>query len=428
MLIGVLLPWHGAITVFLPSIFRYWKEGILFGLLLTGLFGCFHQKGLTFFRLLLKKKMVLWSSLFLFWLGVLVIIDQNYYSLIAARYLGFGFLVFLIMNLWWEVYPKQIKPLLNDFSGVFIGSMLATVLFGIWAKFGGGFEILSQVYSTTISSWVPGQVMPLYHQTADGFIRMQGGASGPVEFGYMLFVALFLLLKPILLTSFSWTNDRSLWLRFFMLGGLLFGLVQSGSRAALGGGLLLILGGIIIAIIRHENIHTIKKIAPQMLRLVKWLLLTIIIVGLVKWLAFSLLPSSDTVDESEGFAIMRMSDSAHITRPLEALKVGLTHPVMGDLASYGPAARMKNLNENNNDQAPIAENVFIDYFVQMGLLGSLLALLFWGSLLKSLKGFDRLFIGVSFLVINMATVFDMTPLAILFFIVFSFLSKSMGKN
>jgi hypothetical protein len=76
--------------------------------------------------------------------------------------------------------------------------------------------------------------------------------------------------------------------------------------------------------------------------------------------------------------VVRISDIDHLTRPIEAFKVALENPVTGVLGAFGPAARAKNLKENNIDYAPIAESVPFDIAAQMGFVGLLLWLGFIG--------------------------------------------------
>lgn len=424
--LALLLPWHGAITVFLSDWGRFWKEGVIFALLILA---CGEgMKSIKNEKLKIKnwsvacfKHPACWAILFLLWLGILVLIEQNYYSILSARYLGMGFLMFILVSISVQNLGKKLTPIFKQFSNIFITSTAFSVLFGIWGKFGGGFEVLQNFYATTISSWVPGQVIPLYHETSEGFIRMQGGASGPVEFGHLVFVAIFL--------SMLHFRQRTM-VNYFIFSMLLFGLYQSGSRAAIGGVVLLF-------IFRKIYDWTCKRKSKKsstidrVLKYSKILLITICGVVILKIALLGILPKATnepTVDNPIFItSLFRLSDSAHFTRPIQAIEDGLSAPIFGNISSSGPAARARNMNENNDDSAPIAENIFADYFSQMGVVGLALALGFWVSLFLSVRGRSRIFVGVSFLLVNMATLFDMTPLSLMFFTVFAFLVTKYSK-
>lgn len=113
--------------------------------------------------------------------------------------------------------------------------------------------------------------------------------------------------------------------------------------------------------------------------------------------------------------LLRAGTSQHLTRPVQAIKDGLESPLIGNLGSYGPVARAKSLRENNDDKAPIAENVLADTFVQTGLLSLILILGFWISLYRVSSFEARVWIFTIFLTTSLATLFDMIPLAIIYF-------------
>jgi len=84
----------------------------------------------------------------------------------------------------------------------------------------------------------------------------------------------------------------------------------------------------------------------------------------------------------------------------------------------------KKFGKKNDDRAPIAENVFVDWFAQLGVLGLLLGLGFLVAVVKNTKPNCWGFFAAVLLMMNLATIFDMTPLAISFFALFAFSQKS----
>jgi hypothetical protein len=418
--LAILLPWHGFITVFFPELFRFWKEGLL---VFLGLAAIAAEAGngnlgslVTGRRLFVKKISAaaqhmtcvsppeVWAWVFFAW-GTLLAFSQTDLTmgLTAWRYLGMGFLWFLILlrlRRYGQILdPDWSKKVFHKFSTAFIFSNLVAVLFGIWAKFGGGFAFLKNFYSQTISSWVPGQTIPLYHE-ADDLIRLQGTSSGPIEFSHLLVVALFLaIISPLKKQNLTAINCKLLTVIL-----LLFGIWQSGSRAA-GLAALIILGYWFYTVLKSTQIWKKHQ------KIGRHLSLFLIITG-------SLLLTTQTS------LWQRAGTSDHFTRPVEAFQIGLQAPLWGQLGQLGPAARAKNLKENNNDQAPIAENVFVDYFAQLGLLGLILALGFFVSLFRQSEAPYRWFIGVALILMNLATIFDMTPIALSFFTLFAFSVKS----
>jgi len=95
-------------------------------------------------------------------------------------------------------------------------------------------------------------------------------------------------------------------------------------------------------------------------------------------------------------------------------------PFTGNLGRLGPSARAKNLKEYNDDKAMIAENVFADYFAQMGLLGLALAVGFFVFLFRETAPQAWPFLVGTIVLANTATIFDMTPVSIFFFLLFAF--------
>ena len=415
------LPFHGVISVFLPDCFRFWKEAVL--VILLGVVIYLELRTTLRFetknpRSPLKKRGLIYSLLFLGWGSLLVFLSEDKQTaFVAFRYLGMGFLVYLIFSRLFTVYGEKWKEeVLQKFSRYFIWSCVASVLFGTWAKFLGGYEVLKQFYSTTISSWVPGQTLPLYHE-AGGLIRMQGGSSGPIEFSHLLLVAIFLSLcwYPPQSSPFgkgggclSSPLRRGSWRGFWVQTGiviiLFFGIYQSYSRAALLA--LVVGGGIWLAVQRFFQ---------------KWKrgfigLLLVFVIGGGVFLG---------IDSSfRNKLLERGGTSDHFTRPIEAFQMGLYRPFLGSLGALGPAARAKKLSENNDDQAPIAENVFVDYFAQLGLIGLVLAIGFFVSVFWKVQKQWWPFVGGFLVVTNLATIFDMTPVAIVFFIMLSFLQNT----
>ncbi len=422
VLLITFLPHHGAITVFAPEWMRFWKEGviILLGLmvLVQGAKQITGEKWKKENWKNIFKLSQTWAFLFLLWGAILIALNPDpKTALIAFRYLGLGYVVYLIVSL---VLKRRTTPSQNDGAKLsnnipvglliccFLGSLIFSVLFGVWAQFLGGFEVLSSWYSQTISSWVPGQTLPLYHE-ASGIVRMQGTASGPIEFSHLLVVGLFFLLfysSSILQTASSKLN-KTVYLLVVVL--FLLGIYASHSRAALLG--VMVLFGIKgWDYLRHK-----AKLQKTSCRKFKVFFAGGILAAFLG--LFIISPS----------LISRAGTSDHFTRPVAAIKQGMHNPIIGHLGQWGPAARAKNLQENNNDSAPIAENIFADYFVQLGWLGLVFALGFFWSLWMRFSFRSRVFLIVVLLLANMATIFDMTPISIIFFFFFAWMSKNTIK-
>jgi hypothetical protein len=394
-LLGFFLPLHGILTVLVPDV-RFWKEGILIVFLFVILFSFLTHKETisSFFKKLEWLEKI--ALLFLSWLGVLLLLQSGTSSaIISVRYLGFGFLTFLVGSIWWR-YDRNPTRIFESFAWGFLSGCAISVCIGIWGQYLGGFEILRNFYSPTISSWVPGQTIPLYHEVG-GIIRMQGGSSGPIEFSHLLLAGIFL----ILFSPFS-QKYKSIPLRKYVcigfVGIFLLGIFLSFSRMAI----VLSLGAGAYFFLIHCQGHW-KKISIG-------IFLGIFLLGTGVFFAHKNI-------------IQRIGDSFHFTRPLQAIEKGLTHPLTGNLGSLGPAARIHNLAQKNDDKALIAENIFADVFAQTGIIGLLIFLLFWGMLFWKTKPFAWPFLVASFCAGNMATLFDMTPLSMSFFLIFAFFVK-----
>ncbi|MCF7830966.1 O-antigen ligase family protein [Candidatus Gracilibacteria bacterium] len=394
--LALFLPHHGTITVFLPEPFRFWKEVVLLALFFTVLF--YEIKNWRVYGWPTFSWAEILAVLFLLWtLSLVLISSDKSTSLVAARYLGLGFFVFLVisrlkrkfLNSDWEFWKQQ-------FTSLFIVSCAASVLFGVWAKFMGGFEKLTGFYSPTISSWVPGQTLPLYHETGE-FIRMQGASSGPNEFAHLLLAALFLI--PFLPKGANKRQEVCIKILFIII--LLFGIMQSFSRSAI----LVAILGIIFFLTKQFKFNRQKIMS------------TLLVILLIFW---GVLVGSKRLNNN---FVQRLGTSEHFTRPVESVKMGLQNPLVGNLGKLGPAARAKNLRENNDDKALIAENIFADYFAQLGVFGLLLALGFFVVLFLELPYLNRLFLGAVFLTGSVATIFEMTPISIIFFLLFAFFSS-----
>lgn len=416
-LTGFLLPLHGGITVFLPDEFRWWKE-ILLGILLLLVFwydgkrirDLIQKKSADFFTQVLKN----WShseliaKCLLGFGGILFLINTDKETaLIALRYLLLFPFVFLVIRRirHFQSDEKGIPTLFDHFSHHFVFGCILSILFGTWVKYGGGELFVQNFYSNTISSWVPGQTLQIWHETA-GFIRMQGLSSGPIEFSHLLVGALAIL--------------QTLWFRkpvkLIIGAALLFGIYQSASRAAMIGAI------IILGFFAFDMMTSEIKARFQKNRRIFYTgiiaLLGIAIIGI----NFLLTDKNFTQKIYE-----RAGTSDHITRPIEAFKIGLKSPFLGNLGKLGPAARAKNLATKNDDKAPIAENIFADYFAQMGLIGFALMAGLWLCIWKEIPKKFRGFFLASFVMVNLATVFDMTPVALSFGILLAFMTSS-GTN
>lgn len=378
-----LLPLHGAMTVFGFEGIRYWKEVVL---LILGLYWvCIEGRNILNKKSVQFSRLELLSLLFLLWGIVLVFLSPDKGTAIQAfRYLGIGYGVFFLVS---RLISGGEEGIVTSVQYLVFGS-LVSVVFGLWAHFLGGYEILQAWYSNTISSWVPGQSIPLYHETG-GFIRMQGTSSGPVEFAHMLFLAVLVL--PY--ARFSRRVRRGIGI--LLITGILFSL----TRAVWIG---LAVYGIIILWQKWK--WSVRKGS--------------LILGILGLLGIGLL---FFVPQLRQQLVERSGTKDHITRPIEVAKIGLQSPIQGSLGMVGPAARAKNLVENNDDKAPIAENVLVDYFAQTGIIGFLIALCFWWKILKLNKKSIQIVVPI-ILVMNMATIFDMTPLSISYFAILAFLA------
>ena len=389
IILALLLPWHGAITVFLPDFARYWKEIILL-LFFAGF--CWEvvkskQIPLTPF---LKggSKELFFAGLFLLYGLVLVAFSaEKGTALVAFRYLGLGLAVYLLFSLLAEKIAGFRRDFFKNFTKPFIFSAVLSTLFGAWIKFGNGAEIARKFYSQTISSWVPGQKIPLWHEAGD-FIRLQGASSGPIEFSHILLVALFLTTISRIDRVYKTIIYAILW----------FGIYQSHSRAAILAGLLIFLFNFISPLIKGARGICKKKIS---------IIFSIIFIFFAGFWGI----------KNTNF-LQRAGTSDHFTRPIEAAQFGLDNIFSNNLGKLGPAARAKNLREKNDDKALIAENVFVDVFAQMGIIGLILYLGFFWALWQNLRPNFRGFLLVALLTMNLATIFDMTPVAIAYFLVF----------
>lgn len=376
IILAALLPWHGAITVFLPEPFRWWKEGVL--LLLIGLVLW------SEWRAAQRKKTFSFSLAefcalgFLLIGSILVLLSKDIpTATIAMRYLGLPFLVFLLWSVWFQNPKNKRKEYLPLFAQVFIPSCLLATAFGFWITNLGGADIVQNFYSKTISSWVPGQTIPLWHEI-NGVARLQGASSGPIEFSHLLVAALALV--PLL--------KRKTWHTLLLVIVLSFGIFLSASRSAmLGGSIVLLWWG-------WTNLP--KNISRKEAGLM------VILLGILGSLIFV----------SQTNILQRTGTRQHFTRPIAAFEEGTHNILEGHLGEWGPAARGKNLQEINSDQAPIAENVFADWWVQLGILGVAFGL---GWFIAILTGMEIAGLGfgiAAIVLVNFATVFDMTPIAL----------------
>jgi|GEM_PF-3036771 len=317
-LIGFLLPWHGAITVFGPEVARWWKEVLLLALTIALGFSLFKygKAFLKSFKAHLASP-YLWMILFLLWGLFLVFINEDLHTAVVAyRYLGFGFFAMLLSVMCWKMglvcgkngHLYGIK-VFHIFATSLVLGVLTSTVFGVWAKLLGGFAVLQAWYSNTISSWVPGQTIPLYHQAGD-FVRLQGGSSGPVEYAHLAVIAvwyiLFFKVKSVA-TSYALVPVLI----------LVFGIYHSGSRAAL-------LGVLILALLWSWKVlrsrYNIKSIDWSADKLAAGLLVLIVLTGMLKFtFSKAVLGEIEVMNKN----IVRISDSDHFTRPIEALNMAL---------------------------------------------------------------------------------------------------------
>lgn len=376
IILAALLPWHGAITVFLPEPFRWWKEGII--LLLIGLVLW------SEWRAAQRKKTFSFSLPefcalgFLFVGGAIAATSADISTAsIAMRYLGLPLLTFFIWSIWFQNPKNKRAEHLSLFAQIFIPSCLLATAFGVWITYLGGASIVQDFYSTTISSWVPGQTIPLWHEI-NGVARLQGASSGPIEFSHLLLAAIALI--PLLKQSKIQT--------FLLAAVLCIGVYLSASRAALLGTIIILLWW------GWSNLPA--KISR------KELALTGILLGILGALFIG----------TQTNILQRAGTSNHFSRPIEAFSEGTKNVFKGQLGQWGPAARAKNLSLKNTDHAPIAENVFADWWVQLGILGIAFGLGWFIALLAGIESAGLGFGIAAIVLVNFATVFDMTPIAL----------------
>ncbi|MCB9809473.1 hypothetical protein H6771_00645 [Candidatus Peribacteria bacterium] len=377
-LFGLLLPWHGLLSVLLPeslSSLRLWKEALLALLGFIAL-GQYLAASIAQRRLQPLPWVTLLSLLLLLWGGVALLTTPiaSPYAVQALRSLLLGPLVLGVIT----ALPPRYRVPLSTFMTPLIISTVLGVVFGLWA-WGDGFAVLSQWYSPTISSWVPGQTLPLYHE-AWGLPRMQGGASGPVAFAHMLLIALWgLYYHPP-----RWPQ----WLRTLCGVVLLLGIGLSFTRAV----------WLVLALWGLWQWHVRRPLR-------RWQWGGILLLGA---LALSvLLPRAGTVH--------------HVTAPMAVVQHFTQQATPGQyltgrLGSIGPAARMQAMAEQGTDRAPIAENVWLDVLVQLGGVGLLLMIMLWWQTYRGLEEAAQGLLLGFVLLTNMATLFDMTPLSLSFFL------------
>jgi len=376
IVLAALLPWHGAITVFLPEPFRWWKEGII--LLLIGLVLWSEwraaESGKKF-----KFTIAEFCALgFIILGGALAATSTDVPTAsIAMRYLSLPLLMYFIWSIWFQNPKNSRIKHLELFAQVFIPSCLLATAFGFWITNLGGADLVQNFYSTTISSWVPGQAIPLWHEI-NGIARLQGASSGPIEFSHLLIAALALV--PLLKRGSIQSS--------ILVLVLVAGIGLSASRAAL-------LGAIIILAWWGW-----KALPPKISR--KEVALTGILLGI---LGLLFVGTQTTV-------LQRAGTNEHFTRPIAAFVAGTDNLIQGHIGQWGPAARGKNLAEHNSDQAPIAENVFADWWVQLGILGLAFGLGWFVAVLTGLSSYGIGFGIATIVLVNFATVFDMTPIAL----------------
>ncbi len=385
--LAALLPWHGAITVFLPAPFRWWKECIillLIGLVLLSEWRAY-QSGKKFSFSLAEA-----SALgFLFVGAILSIISSDVSTAtIAMRYLGLPFLTFFIWSIWFQNPKNSRLKHLELFTKTFIPSCLFAIIFGFWIVKLGGASVVQNFYSTTISSWVPGQTIPLWHEI-NGVARLQGASSGPIEFSHLLIAALaltpLLKLKKLPTIILVLVLGTGIWL--------------SASRAAF-------IGAIIILSWWGWKYFPQRGVSKKML-----------FSGL--FIGFCTLFFIGTQTD----IMRRAGTNEHFTRPIAAFSAGTKHFLTGHVGQWGPAARAKNLITLNSDIAPIAENVFADWWVQLGILGFIFGLSWFIAILIGISTTGFGFGLATIVLINLATVFDMTPIAITWGTIFAMWQK-----
>ena len=258
---------------------------------------------------------------------------------------------------------------------------------------------------------------------------MQGGSSGPVEFGMMILIAfwiwIYFFMEELQTKKSGDFSFFKILLNSLVGGVLLFGIYQSYSRAILGGSLIFVFNFLWMQILakfwktfKNEFFSKSKSVKTAQI-----LFLLIVLITSFKLL----ITRTEILEKFEEKFIERVGTTEHFTRPIQAFNLGFENIFIGNLGKLGPAARQQNLAINNSDYALIAENVFIDVFAQTGILGVVFYSLFFFFVFLKTRKLARILLFVIFLVANTATIFDMTPVAILVFFMLAIFSRDFKK-
>ncbi len=375
--LGVLLPWQGVLAGALPAVVA-WKEVLLVcWLLLVGgrTLQAAWQGGWGVMPSWVWPLGMLcgWGVGALFWFDVYGV----GYELLALRYLlqatVWGGGVMLALH-WW---PEWVAALRTRWAKVYLCSVSLSAVFGGMVLLGWVPDVVLGWWSETISSWVPGQKIPLYH-AAVGCPRLQGGASGPVA------LATLLLVGQWCVHSLGWRG----W-RWGVGQGVLLGLIGlSLTRSVLGLSVVCLAGWAWQAgWVRGRTLWLGAVLGG----------------GLGGAIVLGWAPLREQV--------WRVGSAQHLTAPVAGVRLAVSeHLLTGQLARSGPAARAHNLEKNDDDKALVTENVLVDVLVQLGVVGLLLTLWWWWTVAGlTPSGWPRWWGVVVIVLLQTATLFDMMP-------------------
>ena len=351
---------NGFLSVILPSYAQYTKDIILILLLFISIPDIIPT--LKTYRNIGIITMIL----AVYALSISIFYVSDMYDVIAMRY------IFMLPMV---VFITLLQPIntYKYYINSFMIGIIISALFGLWTLYFDGFSYLSPLYSNTISSWVPYSTLPLYHKTGD-FIRIQGLSSGPVEYAHLLLMGIYIVVQSTLKRYYS----------IPLIALLLISITLSHTRAVY-------IGTLLLAFLYMYNTYKMR------ISTVFMSVISVIMVLSIMSIVYLTRYRSGTLE--------------HIKRPLEGIEMMMNSGFIGDIGSIGSAQRMRNMAINNDDKAFITENVWIDYGVQIGIIGMLLMLVYWIILYYESR---NILIIVMFIMTQMATIFDMTPISIAF--------------
>lgn len=382
-LLLALLPFHAFLYTFFKSFFwnenwtifvQAWKEilvGFLISLAGVQLFWKKSKSGFcqTNFQKLRKwwanQQFLIFPQAKSFWLASAFVLLAFFYFLFGEnswpqKLFGFRassifFVAFLALTVF-TFANKQVEQLKKI---VLVASSLV-LLFALAQKFILPADFLVNFgYSENISAWLPGGNLPQYHIVGSSeLIRLQATFSSPNH------LAAFILVILPLAVTLAWRAKTWGWQLLgsgVALSGLLV-LLWTYSRSAWLGGLAILL--------TYAVTSSCKKLKFKPKLIIGGILATLLLGGL----AFS------TQNFKEIF-IRFESSLGHFTKPLQALELSFSNPAGLGLGSSGGASR----HFDPSGEGIIAENYYLQNFLELGWLGGFLFLILFYYLLRETK-------------------------------------------